>query len=165
MAYLLFFLLLAVPVIELYVLIKLGSAFGLIPTLLTMIGISLFGAWMLRQQGLSAMNKANEALQAGRMPVDSVVDGLGLVIAAALLMTPGFVTDLVGLALLLPPVRRWLGRTVLARMTALPGATWSTTGSKGRRQQGSKAGNDRRDPPGKGPVIEGEFTRLDDEKP
>lgn len=154
MGYLIFVLLLALPVVELYLLIKLGGAFGLLPTLATMVGISLVGAWMLRRQGLAALHKANAAVQAGQMPIDSVVDGFALAIAAALLMTPGFVTDLAGLVLLIPPVRAVLARALFNRLMRQPGVAWQTNHQPRRRPE----------PPGNGPVIDGEFTRIDEDE-
>jgi UPF0716 protein FxsA len=73
----------------------------------------MLGGWIIRLQGLAALNGARRDLEAGRAPVDSAVDGALLLVAAPLLMTPGFITDAAGFLLLVPAIRRFLGRAAL----------------------------------------------------
>ena len=114
MGLLLVILFVIAPIVEIYVLLTAGSAFGVLPVVAACVGTAILGGTLIRLQGLAALNAARRDMDGGRPPVDSAVDGALLVVAAPFLMTPGFVTDAVGFALLIPPVRRWLGRQALA---------------------------------------------------
>ena len=118
---LLVLLFIVVPLAELYVIIQVGQAIGVLPTIAILLVDSLVGSWLLRQQGRAAWRRFNVALQAGRAPANETVDGALILFGGALLLTPGFLTDLLGLALLLPPsralVRRVLARRLIPRMT------------------------------------------------
>jgi UPF0716 protein FxsA len=94
-----------VPILELYVIIKIGGLIGVLPTLALLLVMSLLGATLLRHQGRGAWRRFNEAIAERRFPGREVADGLLITIGGALLLTPGFVTDAVGLLLLLPPTR------------------------------------------------------------
>jgi len=98
-------LFIAVPILELYVIIKVGGLIGVLPTLALLLAVSLLGAALLRHQGRSAWQRFNLALSERRLPGKEVADGLMITVGGALLLTPGFVTDAVGLLLLLPPTR------------------------------------------------------------
>ena len=102
---LLVFLFIAVPILELYVIIKIGGLIGVLPTLALLLAVSLLGAMLLRHQGRGAWRSFNEAIAERRFPGREVADGLLITIGGALLLTPGFITDAVGLLLLLPPTR------------------------------------------------------------
>jgi UPF0716 protein FxsA len=167
--YVLLALLIVVPLVELYILIQVGSVIGALPTIAMVIGISIFGAWMLKRQGMSALLKADAAMKSGKMPVEAVLDSVALIAAGALLMTPGLLTDALGVLLLIPPVRRRIARALLYRLMKngmFKVQTFSTRSSGARSSGGpqSKPGGGRS---GKdGPVIDGEFERLDgDGKP
>ena len=114
MGLLLVILFVIAPIIEIYVLLSAGSAFGVGPVIAACIGTAILGGALIRMQGLQALNAARRDMNDGRPPVGSAVDGALLLVAAPFLMTPGFVTDALGFALLIPPVRRWLGRLALA---------------------------------------------------
>lgn len=101
------------PIAEIYVLLAAGSAFGILPVILACLGTAFLGGWIIRLQGLAALNGARADLSAGRPPVGSAIDGALLVVAAPFLMTPGFLTDAIGFALLVPPFRRYLGQVAL----------------------------------------------------
>lgn len=107
-------LFLVVPIVELYVIVQVAQGVGIVPTLALLVLVSVVGASLLRSQGLGVLRRVNEALSAGRMPGRELVDGVLVVVGGALMLTPGFVTDAVGLALLLPPTRA-LVRLVLVR--------------------------------------------------
>ena len=94
-----------VPIVEIAVFIEVGGRLGLWPTLATIILTAMAGTALLRQQGLATLQRVRESLEANRFPLAEVFDGLCLLVAGALLLTPGFVTDAAGLLLFVPAVR------------------------------------------------------------
>jgi UPF0716 protein FxsA len=110
-----------VPIVELYVILQVGDAIGAVPTILLLAADSMIGAILLRSQGRSVWRKLNRALAERRMPHREILDGIGIVFGGALLLTPGFITDVVGLLLLLPPsrvaIRRFLTRRIGRRLS------------------------------------------------
>ena len=105
MPLLLLLLFIVVPLVELYVIIQVGQAIGLIPTLFLLVLDAVLGAWLLRSQGRAAWQRFNLALAEKRVPHREVFDGVLVIMGGALLLTPGFVTDIFGLLLLIPPSR------------------------------------------------------------
>lgn len=116
MPILLVILFIVVPILELYVIIQVGQAIGVAPTLVLLLADALLGSWLLKHEGRSAWRRFNEALAARRFPGKEVADGVLIVIGGTLLLTPGFITDIFGLFLLLPPTRA-IARRVLKRLT------------------------------------------------
>ncbi|MEQ9146199.1 MAG: FxsA family protein [Parvibaculaceae bacterium] len=106
-----------VPLAEIAVFVEVGGIIGLWPTLGVVVLTAFLGTGLLRAQGLAAFGRAQAAMAEGRLPVEEVVHGFCLVIAGALLLTPGFLTDAVGFALFVPPVRLALGRAALRWMS------------------------------------------------
>lgn len=104
------------PIAEIYILLAAGGAFGILPVVSACLLTAFIGGWLIRLQGLAALNAARSEIQGGRIPVDSAVDGALLVVAAPLLMTPGFLTDAAGFLLLVPQLRRALARWALLRL-------------------------------------------------
>jgi UPF0716 protein FxsA len=102
---LLLVLLIGIPVLELYVIIQVAHLMGLLPTLALLVAVSVIGAWLLKREGAAAWRRVRDALARGEMPATQVADGALVVLGGALLLTPGFVTDAVGLLLLIPAVR------------------------------------------------------------
>ena len=98
----------ATPIIEIALFIKAGELFGLWPTIAAVILTAIIGTALLRWQGLATWARAMRNLQNGVFPVDEVFTGLCLVAAGTLLLTPGFMTDVIGFALFIPPVRKAL---------------------------------------------------------
>jgi UPF0716 protein FxsA len=94
-----------VPLVELYVLIEVGSRIGSGPTLLLLLLTGVIGAYLAKSQGLSLLQRAQHDLAQGRVPASQLVDGLIVLIGGMLLLTPGFLTDLLGLTLLIPLTR------------------------------------------------------------
>lgn len=138
-----------VPLLEIYVLVQVGQVVGPWWTILLLVLAGALGAWLVRREGSRAFRAFTAALSAGRVPAREIADGLLVLTGGILMLTPGFLTDLVGIVLILPftrPVfRRLLTRVVAARMTVAPP----------RR-------NDTRPRPGPGgPVVEGEV--VDDD--
>jgi UPF0716 protein FxsA len=103
-------LFIVVPIVELYVIIEVGQAIGVVPTLALLLADAVLGSLLLRHQGRGAWRRFNEALAQRRFPGREVADGAMIVIGGTLLLTPGFVTDIVGLLLLIPPTRAILRR-------------------------------------------------------
>jgi UPF0716 protein FxsA len=146
----------AVPLAEIAVLIKVGGWIGLGPTLALIVLTAIAGAWMLRRQGLAVLRRAQQQMQQGVAPIGEVFEGFCLVIAGALLLTPGFLTDGAGALLLLPPVRAWLYRRMRHRIEeqVLSGAA-PRAEPPGHHQP----------PPDRAPVIDVEFDEVPDEMP
>jgi len=113
---LLIILFLLMPIAEIYVLLTAGANFGILPVVVACIFTAIVGGSLLRMQGLSALNKAQRSMREGKVPVESAVDGVLLVVSAPFLMTPGFITDIAGFLLLIPAVRRTIGRYALTRV-------------------------------------------------
>ena len=116
MAALLFVLLLVVPIAELWVIVQVADGIGAIPTVLLLILVSIAGAWLLKQQGTATWRRMRETLRRGEMPTSEATDGALILLGGALLMTPGFITDAVGLVLILPPSRAGVKRIVRASL-------------------------------------------------
>jgi UPF0716 protein FxsA len=109
--------LILVPLVELYVILKLGSALGVLPTVGLLLASSVVGAALLRVQGARAWRATRAALAEHRPPQREVTDGALVVLGGALMLVPGFVTDVLGLLLLLPPTRT-VARAALLRAAA-----------------------------------------------
>jgi UPF0716 protein FxsA len=106
----LFLLFTVLPLVELTLLILLGNYTSVWTALGFVIGTAIVGAVLLRWQGLAAWRRVQEDLRAGRMPTDSLIDGLLIVLASVLLVSPGVLTDIIGITLLVPWFRRWYRR-------------------------------------------------------
>jgi UPF0716 protein FxsA len=104
-----------VPAIELGVLIQVGKVLGTWPTLALIVFTGALGAYLARLQGLSVLSRAQRQMSRGELPAGSLADGVMILVAAALLMTPGILTDAFGFSLLVPAVRNRIKDVVLAR--------------------------------------------------
>lgn len=104
-----------VPLAEIYLLIEVGQVIGALPTIALCVLTAIIGGGLLRHQGMSTVQRARHNLDQGKVPALEMLEGVALVVGGALLMTPGFATDALGFACLLPPTRRALVRAVLAR--------------------------------------------------
>lgn len=100
-------LFIAVPLIEVLILIQLGSLFGFWPTIFMVIGTGIIGAYLAKLYGLTIWYKIQEDLAAGRMPADKLIDGLLVLIGGVVLLTPGLLTDILGIMLLVPITRNY----------------------------------------------------------
>jgi UPF0716 protein FxsA len=110
-------LFIAVPIAELAVIIQVGQAIGVWWTIGLLIADSVLGSMLMRAQGRAAWRRFNEAVQAGRVPGREVVDGALVIFGGAFLLTPGFLTDVLGLILLLPPTRALVRRALMRRLS------------------------------------------------
>jgi UPF0716 protein FxsA len=103
-----------VPLVELYLLIRIGSVIGVVPTIAIVVVTGALGAALARHQGLGVLRRLQEDLAAGRPPTDALIDGLLILVAGAMLLTPGLITDAAGFLLLVPAGRRMVRRAVSA---------------------------------------------------
>lgn len=144
----LFLLFALIPLAEIYVIIEVGSRIGALATLALILLTAAVGASLVRAQGLVTYQAVQGALQQGELPAAEMIEGLCLLVAGALLLTPGFLTDAVGFFLLTPPLRRWLIRRYLDRL---------------RRELLDSAERAKREP-FSARTYEGEFRRHDDDR-
>jgi UPF0716 protein FxsA len=148
-----------VPLAELYVILKVGDAIGVLPTLAILVADSLLGSWLLKSQGRAVWRRFNEAVQAGRVPHSEIIDGVLVIFGGAFLITPGFLTDIVGLLLLIPPTRagfRRLTRRMIERGNPIIGVA----GAAARSRSDSRSR-----PDASVYDVEGTATEVDTEPP
>lgn len=107
-------LFLIVPIAELYVIVQVASGFGVLPTIALLIVVSVAGAWLVRREGLGVLRRLQGQLERAELPTNELVDGGLILFAGALMLTPGFLTDTLGLLLLIPPTRV-VARSVLLK--------------------------------------------------
>lgn len=93
------------PLVELYLIIKIGTHIGVWNTIFIVFFTGVFGAWLAHRQGLSVLSRIKSTLSMGKMPADELIDGVMILIAGVLLITPGVLTDLTGIFLLIPAIR------------------------------------------------------------
>ena len=145
------------PIIEIAVLIQVGGWLGLWPTLALIILTAIAGTWMLRQQGFAVLSRAQSQLESGAIPLAEVFEGFCLVVAGALLLTPGFVTDAMGGLLLLPPIRAWLYRTLGHHLRASVSHSRTNVHDS---TPGSEPGSARSRSDRQGPIVEGDYEAV-----
>ena len=116
----LFLIFLVVPIVELVVIIQVGQVIGPWYTVALLLAVSIGGAWLVKREGLGVIRRFRRQLEAGAIPGRELVDGVLIIFAGALLLTPGFLTDLVGLLLLVPPVRAVIRAGLLRRFMIRP---------------------------------------------
>lgn len=160
------------PLLEIALLVKLGSIFGFWPTFGLVIATAIAGTTILHHQGFAVLRRSQEAMAQGHPPIEPVVDGVFLLISGLLLIAPGLITDSIGVLLLVPPIRkaiaRWSLRKVLSNGGLTGGVFTQTREHQWRkpdpaRPASARQGEPRRPPPvSDGPIIEGEFERLDE---
>ncbi len=159
----LFLCFIIIPIVEMVLLIKVGSLIGAGYTVLMVLLTAMIGVSLLKKQGLQTLLSANRKMNAGQMPLGEMAAGIMLAVAGALLLTPGFVTDAVGFLLLSPQVRKLVAakwaKAMLANMQ-----TSSMYESQGHYRSSAtyRAGPDKSQAPD---VIEGEFKEVSGESP
>ncbi len=104
------------PIIELAVIIQVGQALGVLNTIGVLLLVSFAGAWLVKREGMGVWTRFQRQVQMGVVPSREIADGMLIMFAGALLLTPGFVTDLLGILLLLPPVRAVIRSAALLRV-------------------------------------------------
>ncbi len=146
-----FVLFLLVPLLEIYLLIKVGGIIGALPTVFMVVFTAMLGVLLLRHQGIYTIGKAQRALARGELPAEAMLEGVVLMISGVMLLTPGFFTDVIGFLGLIPALRRWMilaviERGIITRMPRGPGPRGSDSGeSRGSR------------------TLEGDYRREDDD--
>ncbi len=152
----------AVPIVELAVILQVGREIGVAPTIAILIADSILGSVLMRAQGRAAWRRFAAATRAGRPPAREVIDGALIIAGGALLLTPGFLTDILGLALLLPPTRA-LVRRVLARRLAHRMVVSLSGGGRGSRRPPFPPGGPR--PGSRAYDLDGTATDSDPDRP
>lgn len=109
------------PLAELYVVIQVAHVLGAFDTLALLVLVSMVGAWLVKREGIGVWRRFQRQVQAGTVPGREVADGFMILLAGALLLVPGFITDALGLLLLLPPVRAGVRTAVLRRASRRAG--------------------------------------------
>jgi UPF0716 protein FxsA len=135
-----------VPLVEIYVLLEVGGVIGVLPTIALVVLTAVMGAGLIRAQGLATLGRVQQQLERGELPAVAIIEAALLLVAGALLLTPGFVTDTIGFLILVPPLRRRVIESFIARRLAAAGVS----GQPGHGASGGPR------------VIEGEFHREDD---
>jgi len=143
----LFLVFLIVPFVEIYFLIEVGSAIGAVWTIFLVVLTAIIGALLVRVQGFAALTRVQTSMANGQLPALELVEGLFLLVAGAVLLTPGFFTDAIGFALLTPPIRRTIA-TLLVKHSLSSGV--GVHGAGPQRPTSHKG------------TIEGEYRRVDD---
>ena len=140
-----FLFFLVVPFVEIYLLLQIGGLVGVMPTVLLVVFTAVLGAWLLRKQGFATLQRFQASLAQGQIPAYEMIEGPILLIGGALLLTPGFFTDAIGFACLIPQARRRVARYVIENqlINAQSGSPFQTA----KPQQDN--------------VIEGEFKKED----
>lgn len=151
-------LFIVVPAAELFILIRVGSIIGPLPTLGLIVVTGILGATLARLQGLSVLAKAQAELASGRLPTDAIIDGLIVLLAGAVLITPGLVTDIFGFLCLIPLTRRIIKTFLWRRLERAnrEGRVHFSTSSS-RDSAAPQAGKKAPDPHDKGPVRDVHF--------
>lgn len=138
---LLFLLVLLIPFAEIYLLLAVGGIIGALPTIALVVFTAVLGAWLLRQQGFATFQRFQASLAQGVVPAYEMIEGPIILVGGALLLTPGFITDLLGFACLIPALRRKIAQYIIENHLIQAGGPF---------QRGRTAERD---------VLEGEFRK------
>lgn len=149
-------LFIAVPVIEIALFIQVGGVLGGWATIALILLTAVVGASLVRNQGLKTLLSLQQRLKSGELPAGEILEGVLLLVAGALLLTPGFLTDFMGMFILFPPARVWLANKLIARLKI------KASQSAGRQSGPFAAGRSNDQPTGN--VFEGEFERKTEDK-
>ncbi|MDV5172471.1 FxsA family protein [Photobacterium rosenbergii] len=171
----LLFLFIVVPIVEIALFIQVGGFLGLWPTVGLVLVTAVVGASLVRSQGIATLMSVQSRLQKGELPAQQIVEGVMLAVSGVLLLTPGFMTDAMGMAVLLPGPRAWLAKQLMSRVKVhgvSSGAGFSAGFGPGQGFEQHDPFNQQRDPfagSGQdrqqgGDVFDGEFERKDDKK-
>lgn len=146
-------LFIGIPLIEIYLLIQVGGAIGVWSTIGLVVLTAFIGTALLRQQGMATLARAQSELDQQQLPVRELFDGVCLLVGGLLLLTPGFLTDALGFALLIPPLRAIVGRGVWAALARSRNVHFSVYGNPDDAARRPRQG---RGPGQGGPVLDGE---------
>jgi UPF0716 protein FxsA len=107
-----------VPIAELYVIIRVGASIGFLNTLAVIIAVGFIGSWLVKREGMRTWARFNQTVASGQIPAKEMIDGVLILGAGALLLTPGFLSDVLGIVMLFPPTRAVLRAYVSKRVQA-----------------------------------------------
>lgn len=124
-------LFLVIPLVELAVIIQVGGAIGAWNTIGLLVLMSVLGGWLMKREGLGVLRRVQRTIDAGGVPTTDLVDGFLVLFGGALMLTPGFLTDILGMSLLLPPVRAVVRRSLRHRFTTMAVRRTGGTGPTG----------------------------------
>jgi UPF0716 protein FxsA len=137
----LFLVVLIIPFAEIYLLLQVGSIIGALPTIFLVVFTAALGAWLLRQQGFATFQRFQENLAQGMIPAYEMIEGPIILLGGLLLLTPGFITDILGFACLIPSLRKKIARYVIEHHLIQAGGSF-------RQEQAAEKN-----------VLEGEFRK------
>ena len=157
-------LFIVVPLVELYLIIEVGSVIGALWTVLLVVLTAVIGVSLLRIQGFNTLNRARQNMEKGTLPAMEMMEGMILAVGGALLITPGFITDTLGFLCLIPATRRAMIRYLMQR-SAIHGQGFYSHGtthySRGHRDHGHEDHGQNEHKQRQGRIIEGDFHRDD----
>ena len=148
-----FLLFFAMPLIEMYLLITVAGYIDTLPTIGLIMLTAVIGVSLLKHQGLETLTRGTRKMRSGELPAQEMAEGLLLAVAGALLITPGFVTDIIGFLIIFPPSRVWIASVLLARVQ-FQGFHTHTGSAANTHQRGQEGGVSSR-------TIEGEYQHKD----
>ncbi|WP_086984581.1 FxsA family protein [Vibrio aphrogenes] len=149
-------LFICVPIIEIALFIQVGGVIGLWPTIAIVLLTAFFGASLVRSQGIQTVMSVQSRLQQGELPAQQIIEGVMLAVAGVLLLTPGFMTDLLGMIVLLPAPRAWLAQQAMQRVKVNASSTHFHSQYGDNPFQNSEHDQ-------QGDIFEGEFEKQADE--
>lgn len=147
----LFLLFLSIPILEIYLLLEVSDRIGPLSTVGLVVFTAVVGVWLLRVQGFATLARAQASLSRGEVPAATMIEGVMLFIAGALLLTPGFFTDTIGFIFLIPVTRQWIASYILSK-GLMHGSQFRGRASETHFDQTAS----------KQKIIEGEFISHDD---
>jgi UPF0716 protein FxsA len=162
MPLLLLILFVVVPIAELYVIVQIAGEIGILPTLALLVIDSIVGVMLMKSQGRLAWRRFNEATAAGRIPAREVADGALIILGGAFLLTPGFLTDIIGFLLLIPPTRLLFRKTVIGLFAKRNPYTYIGAKAAPHAERAWNERAARRRAPN-GDYVEGTASEVDDE--
>ena len=161
-----FLLFITIPILEMWVLIEVGARIGALSTVALVFLTAALGLALLRQQGTDTLFKLNQKVAQGQLPASEILSGVMLAVGGALLLTPGFITDAIGFACLLPITRKPLVALLIRKgvLMAMQGGGGVRFGASFEQSERFQERSPRREPPGSidsGDVLDGEYRRED----
>lgn len=147
-------LFIAMPMLELYLLVQVWGLIGFIPTLLLVLTTATLGLYLLRRQGFATLLRGRQRLESGELPAQEMAEGLVLAFCGALLLTPGLITDTIGFCGLVPALRKRMVKKMLARVQV------QSANFQGFQARGFHGAHSNRTASGGGETVQGEFSEV-----
>jgi UPF0716 protein FxsA len=108
-----FLIVLIIPFAEIYILLQVGGLIGALPTIFLVVFTAVLGSWLLKQQGFATLQRFQDSLSRGTLPALELLEGVLILLGGALLLTPGFITDMIGFVFLIPQLRKQIAQYVI----------------------------------------------------